>query len=123
MSDMNKGITQVMKLMKQIKESAKSRDMHEMTEGAIQMKALLEQQLQMLDQDFHSNHKIRKLAVEYGEALLRCKDFVGHSSGLSTASNFDKLEQDIVDATKIIFIFDFELREAKPDSLLLREDV
>lgn len=122
MSLLRSGVTQALNIFYDMKEAVHNRDSRKFSECLMQIDAILNQQLQYIDEEFQCGHTLRKQAVEYVENLNRCKRFVGKEEGISLESNFDTLENDLLESAKSIFLLEYALKKDRPKSMLLKND-
>ena len=104
-----------------IKKCIKDNDKGHFDKKIIEVGATINQMLQFLDEEMKSTHKLRKIAVGFFENLQECQKVVNHDSGVTIKSNFEPLEEHLTEAVKDILIFEYELSQYNPESLLLTE--
>ncbi|MGM5487954.1 MAG: hypothetical protein ACQESG_03320 [Nanobdellota archaeon] len=121
MSLLQQATTQILNTYKELLTTIEKRDSERFSDCLIQLDALINQQIQSIDAEFQSTHELRKQAVEFVEHLNTCKHIVGSGSGASFDSNFDNLEKGILEASKTIFLLEYEMQRCRPESNLLKD--
>ncbi|MFO7711163.1 MAG: hypothetical protein R6V53_05355 [Candidatus Woesearchaeota archaeon] len=121
MSLIQQGVTQILNTYKELLNTIERRDSEKFSDCIIQLDALINQQMQNIDEEMQSSHALRKRTVEFVDQLNKCKNLVAKGSGASFDSNFDNLEEGILEASKTIFLLEYELKQCRPESNLLKD--
>lgn len=110
---------QAFDLYRTMQEAIKKKDLDTFTQKVVEIDATINQLTQFIDAELNSSHNLRKLSVEYMDALYKCKAHVKKDAGISISSSFEGFEENLLKAVSIVLLLEYELKQSHPESPLL----